>query len=158
MNAPRPIVIIDTSVFLADAESSGHAGAASRVLRVMPSASHVVLCDGIRQELFEKLIEDRGWTSAEILEVYGVVLEAAIWVTPVEERDEHLAFVNRDPGDTMIVRTAEAVFSDPHAVHLIAADQARFIVSHKRKHLRPGSNYAGFLVVTPHGLLEKFPK
>jgi hypothetical protein len=81
-----------------------------------------------------------------------------MWVVPVEERGDHLAFVKDDPDDTMLVRLAEALYSDPEALSLIAPDQGRFIVSHNRRHVRPGSNYAGFLVVTPHQMLRDLAK
>lgn len=65
MSTARPIVIIDTSVFLADAVSPGRAGAATQILRVLPAVAHIALCDDIRRELFEKLTGDLGWTNAE---------------------------------------------------------------------------------------------
>lgn len=158
MSAPRPIVIIDTSVFLADAASPRRSGAATQILRILPAVAHIALCDDIRRELFEKLTGDLEWTHAEVLDRYGVVLDAATWVAPVEERGDHLAFVKDDPGDTMLVRVAEAIYSDPEGLSLIAPGQGRFIVSHNRRHVRPGSNYAGFLAVTPHQLLRDLAK
>jgi hypothetical protein len=147
-------VIIDTSAFLADAVSPGRSRAATQILRILRPAAHIALCDDIRRELFEKLTGDLEWTNAGVLARHGVVLGAATWVAPVEERGDHLAFVKGDPDDTMLVRLAEAIYSDPEALGLIAPDQGRFIVSHNRRHVRPGSNYAGFLAVTPHQLLR----
>lgn len=61
--------------------------------------------------------------------------------------------VQGDPDDTMLPRTAEAIFTENPA--LTEVDQGRFIVSENRKHLVPGTSYASFLFVTSHGLLEK---
>lgn len=41
MSAARPIVIIDTSVFLADAASPRRPGAATQVLRILPAAAKI---------------------------------------------------------------------------------------------------------------------
>ncbi|MDP2350932.1 MAG: hypothetical protein Q8M74_07225, partial [Chloroflexota bacterium] len=51
----RPIVVIDTSVFLQDAFSKTRKGAASQLLTIVPVVAHVVMCDGIRDEIIEKL-------------------------------------------------------------------------------------------------------
>jgi len=148
--ADRPIVIIDTSVFLQDALSKERKGAASQLLAILPAIAHVVTCDEMCDELFDKL-EAFGWTRAQVLESYGPVLEAAIWVEPVEEGEHHRRVVNHDEGDTVFVRTAEAVFID--APHIIG-EQRRFVISSNTRHFRPGTVYAGFLFGTPHDVLK----
>ena len=152
MAKPRPIVVIDTSVFLKDAMSPTHKGAASQILGILPAIATIVMCDEIRREILEKLSEVLGWTEKQVLTTYGPVLEAAIWVIPVPEQPWHRRVVHDDVDDTMLVRTAEAVFTE--ASDRIEADQFRFIVSENRKHLKPGTNYASFLCVTSHGLLK----
>ncbi len=148
--AGRPIVIIDTSVFIQDALSRDHKGAASQLLAILPAIAHIVMCNEMRDELFDKL-DTFGWTDTEIVEVYGPVLQAAIWVEPVEEGEHHRLIVNHDEGDTVFVRTAEAVFID---VPGIIGEQQRFIVSSNTRHFRPGTAYAGFLFGTPHDVLK----
>lgn len=44
---PRPIVFVDTGVFLADAMSTTGAAVASQALAILPAVAHVVLCDEI---------------------------------------------------------------------------------------------------------------
>jgi predicted nucleic acid-binding protein len=148
---PRPIVVIDTSVFLKDALSPTHRGAASQILAILPAIATIVMCDEIRQEILEKFSEILGWTEKQVLTTYGPVLEAAIWVLPVPEQPWHRKVVH-DDDDTMLVRTAEAVFTE--APDRIEAAQLRFVVSENKKHLKPGTSYASFLCVTSHGLLE----
>ncbi len=150
---PRPIVIVDTSVFLADAMSTTGAAAASQALAILPAVAHVVLCDEIRQEPDEKLTGRLGWTGAQILARYGPVFDAAVWVTPVAEESWHLGVVQGDPGDTMLPRAAEAVFTE--RPDLIDADQGRFVVSQNTRDLVPGSSYASFLFVTARELLDR---
>lgn len=81
MRKPRPIVVIDTSVFISDALSRTQAGAASQVLAILPAVATIIMCEAIREE--------------------------------------------------------------------------EFIVTGNPRHLKPGTNYAGFLFVTPHDLLVK---
>lgn len=152
MARPRPIVVIDTSVFLKDAMSPTRKGAASQILAVLPAISTIVLCEEIRQEILQKLSELLGWTEDQVMTTYGPVFDAAIWVTPVAEEPQHLKVVGDDPDDTMLVRAAEAVFIE--AADRLDVDQSRFVVSENRKHLKPGTNYATFLCVTSHGLLK----
>jgi hypothetical protein len=149
---PRPIVVIDTSVFLKDAMSPTRSGAASQILAILPAIATIVMCDEIRQEILEKSFELLGWTEKQVATTYGPVLEAAIWVTPVPEQSWHLEVVHHDPDDTMLMRTAEAVFTE--ASDRIEADQLRFVVSENRRHLKPGTSYASFRCVTSHGLLK----
>ena len=149
----RPIVVIDTSVFIQDAMSKTHKGAASQALALLPGVATVVLCDDIRGEIIDKCADHLGWTEKQVLARYGPLFDAAVWVTPVEEQPWHQKVVQNDPDDTMLPRTAEAVFTQRG--DLVGADQDRFIVSENRKHLVPGSNYASFMFVTSHGLLER---
>ena len=150
---PRPIVVVDTSVFLADAMSTTGTAAASQVLAILPAIAHVVLCDEIRQELNEKLTEYLGWTEGQVLARYGPVFDVAVWVTPVAEQAWHLKVVHEDPGDTMLPRAAEAVFTE--RPDLIDVDQGRFVVSQNTSDLVPGSSYASFMFVTARELLER---
>ena len=152
MAKPRPIVVIDTSVFLKDAMSPIHRGAASQILAILPAIATIVMSDEIRQEILEKFSEILGWTDKQVLTTYGPVLEAAIWVIPVPEQPWHRKVVHDDEDDTMLVRTAEAVFTE--APDRIEAAQLRFVVSENKRHLKPGTSYASFLCVTSHGLLE----
>ena len=152
MTKPRPLVVIDTSVFLKDAMSPKHKGAASQVLAILPAIATIVMCDEIRQEILEKFSEILGWTEKQVLTTYGPILEAAIWVIPVPEQPWHRKVVHDDEDDTMLVRTAEAVFTE--AADRIEAAQLRFVVSENKRHLKPGTSYASFLCVTSHGLLE----
>ena len=152
---PRPIVIIDTSVFIQDALSPTRKGAASQVLVNLPALATIVLCDEIRDELVEKLVERFHWTEEQVLDTYGPVLNAAAWVVPVEEQPWHRKVVNDDPDDTMLPRTAEAVYVE--LASLIAEGQERFIVSENTKHLIPGAAYSGFLFTNAHGLLLRMP-
>ena len=74
MTRPRPIVVIDTSVFLKDAMSPTHTGAASQILAILPAIATIVMCDEIRQEILEKFSEILGWTEKQVLTTYGPVL------------------------------------------------------------------------------------
>ena len=145
-DAPRPILIIDTSVFVKDALSKNRTGTASQILALAPAIGYIVTCDEIVEEMVEKIVQHAGWTRVQVLEVYGAILAAAVVVTPVPEREDHRRFVNDDADDTMFVRVAEAIYEQ--AEGLIAADQMRIIVSENTHHLRPGSGYAGFLCRT----------
>ncbi len=149
--ADRPIVIVDTSVFVSDALSSGHNGAASQLLALLPAVAHVVTCAEAQDELFEKL-EAFDWSRDDVLERYGPIFDAAIWVEPVEEREDHLKAVGQDRDDTMYVRVAEAVYS---VAPEIIGEQLRFITSANTRHFKPGANYAGFRFDTPHGVLKR---
>lgn len=75
MATARPIIVIDTSVFLKDALSPTRKGAASQILAVLPAIATVVMCDEIRREIFEKLSELLDWTDEQALAIYGPVLE-----------------------------------------------------------------------------------
>ena len=136
--------------------SKTRAGAASQLLAILPAIAHVVMCDEIRDEIIEKFADLVGWTEPQVLATYGPVFDAAVWVSPVDEQVWHLAVVNDDTGDTMLVRTAEAVYLQ--AFDLLDKDQQRFVVSENTNHLRPGTNYAGFLFVTAHGLLTELER
>ena len=148
--ADRPIVIVDTSVFVSDALSSGYHGAASQLLALLPAVAHVVMCMEAQDELFEKL-EAFDWSRDAVLERYSPIFDAAIWVEPVEEREDHLKAVGQDRDDTMFVRAAEAVYSEAPE---IIGEHPRFIASANTKHFKPGANYAGFHFDTPHGILK----
>jgi predicted nucleic acid-binding protein len=150
---PRPIVVIDTSVFISDALSRTQAGAASQVLAILPAVATIIMCEDIREELTEKLVERFGWTKRQVMDTYGPIFDAALWLVPVEEQPIHRKVVHGDPDDTMLPRAAEAVFTQ--ATTLLERDQEKFIVTGNPRHLKPGTNYAGFLFVTPHGLLVK---
>lgn len=148
---PRPIVVIDTSVFVRHALSRTHMGAASQLLAILPVVAHIVTCDEIRDEIVEKLEEHAGWPRATTMAVYGPVFDAALSVAPVPEREDHRRIVYNDEDDTMLVRVAEAIYVELPA--LIAAGQLRYVVSENTRHLRPGSAYAGFLFGTAHDVL-----
>lgn len=150
---PRPIVVVDTSVFMKDALSRTGTAAASQALAVLPAIAHVVLCDEIRREVVEKLAEHLGWTEKQVLARYGPVFDAAVWVTPVDEQAWHLKVVQEDPDDTMLPRAAEAVFTE--RPDLIDVNQGRYVVSENTSDLVPGSGYASFMFVTARGLLER---
>ena len=49
--AGRPIIILDTSVFIQDALSPEQTGAASQLLAITPTIAHVVMCSEARAEL-----------------------------------------------------------------------------------------------------------
>ena len=147
----RPIVVIDTSVFLQDAFSKTRRGAASQLLAIAPGVAHVVMCDDIRDEILEKFEDHLGWSRAQVLSTYGPVFRAALWVTPVEEREDHRRIVNNDLADTMFVRVAEAIYKDLAVI--IEADQIRVIVSENTNDFRPGAAYAGFMFGTAHDAL-----
>ena len=107
--AGRPIVILDTSVFIQDALSPEQKGAASQLLAIVPTVAHVVMCMEARAELLEKL-SGFGWSVEDVEARYGPIFDAAIWVEPVEEGPHHLKAVSSDRDDTMFVRAAEAVY------------------------------------------------
>ena len=76
MAKPRPIVVLDTSVFLKDAMSPTHKGAASQILAILPAIATIVLCDEIRQEILEKFSEILGWTEKQVMATYSPVFES----------------------------------------------------------------------------------
>ena len=71
---------------------------------------------------------------------------------PVPLGPHHLKVVANDQEDTMVVRVAEAIFTQ--ATDLVGR-RDKFIVSANTKHFRPGTNDAGFQVVTARELIEK---
>ena len=86
MHRPRPIVVIDTSVFISDALSTTQKGAASQVLAILPAVATIIMCEDIREELTEKLVERLGWTRRQVAETYGPIFDVALWLVPVEEQ------------------------------------------------------------------------
>ena len=147
MGGPRPILIIDTSVFVKDALSRTRSGSATQLLAIAPAITHVVMCDELREEVLEQLERHLGWSTETARAVYGPIFDAARWVNAVPERVDHRLIVH-DIDDTILVRVAEAVFVD--ANDITGANQVRYIVSENTRHLRPGSAYAGFLIGTAH--------
>ena len=105
--AGRPIVILDTSVFIQDALSPEQNGAASQLLAIAPTVAHVVMCMEARTELFEKL-SDFGWSVEDVEARYGPLFDVAIWVEPVEEGPHHLKAVGNDR------RPTTAASASPH--------------------------------------------
>lgn len=148
----RPLVILDTGVFISDALGANR-GASSQVLALAASGTCVpVLSADLWDEVQEKLVDKGEMSLAEIAERYGGIVVAAIWVEPVRETQEHLQFVGGDADDTVLPRMAEAVYG---AAPEQSATEHKYIVSLNRKHVRPGSAWAGFLCVTPHGLITR---
>ena len=150
MAGPRPILIIDTSVFLKDALSRTRSGSATQLLAIAPAVTQVVMCDELHEEVLEQLERHLGWSTGTARDIYGPIFDAARWVTAVAERVDH-RLIAHDIDDTILVRIAEAVFVD--AMEITGADQVRYIVSENTRHLRPGSAYAGFLVGTAHTVI-----
>jgi hypothetical protein len=148
--AGRPIVILDTSVFIQDALSPERKGTASQLLAIVSTVAHVVMCMEARAELLEKL-SGFGWSAEDMEARYSPIFDAAIWVEPVEEGPHHLKSVSSDSDDTMFVRAAEAVYV---AAPEIIEEQERFVVSANTKHFRPGADYASFRFATPHAVLK----
>lgn len=145
-------MIIDTSVFVADA--LGHERASSsQVLAITAAGTCIaVLSDELWGEAAERLQNPGGLPPDSIRDRYSTITDAAIWVQPVEETAAHRSFVAADPDDTVLPRMAEAVYAQfPEE----AATEHKFIVSLNRRHLRPGSNWAGFLCLTPHDLMAR---
>ena len=151
MGGPRPILIIDTSVFVKDALSRTRSGSATQLLAIAPAITQIVMCDELRKEVLELLERHLGWSTETARDTYGPIFDAARWVTPVPERDDH-RLMEHDIDDIILVRVAEAVFVD--AIDITDADQVRYIVSENIRHLRPGSAYAGFLFGTAHRVFE----
>jgi predicted nucleic acid-binding protein len=152
VNRSRPILIIDTSVFVSDAFSKTGTGASSRLLAVAPAIAHLVMCDEIRSEILRTFDEVVRWNRAQVLARYGPVLEAARWIEPVAEQEHHLKIVGKDPKDTVFVRLAEAVYTQ--ATDLLGPEQLRFVVTENTRHFPQGADYAGFRFDTPRGVLS----
>lgn len=151
----RPLVVLDTSVFVADAYSRTRRGGASTVLALAAAGViDVVLCEEIRAELREVFEEDQ--LDLRLIDLifgrYAELFARARWLTPVPQGPHHLKVVANDEEDTMVVRVAEAIFTQ--ATDLVPAPD-KFIVSANTKHFRPGTNYAGFQFVTARELVEK---
>ena len=151
MGGPRPILIIDTSVFVKDALSRKRSGSATQLLAIAPAITQIVMCDELREEVLELLERHLGWSTGTVRDTYGPIFDAARWVTPVPERDDH-RLMEHDIDDIILVRVAEAVFVD--AIDITGADQVRYIVTQNIRHLRPGSAYAGFRFGTAHRVVE----
>lgn len=117
----------------------------------------IVLCEEIRAELRE-VFEDDGLDPRSvdlILGRYAEIFTRARWLTPVPQGPHHLKVVANDEEDTMVVRVAEAIFTQ--ATDLVPAPD-KFVVSANTKHFRPGTNYAGFQFVTARELVEKLSR
>ena len=149
--ASRPILVLDTSIFLQDAFSKKRKGAASQLLALAPAVAHIVMCDEIRNEILEKFDEYLAWSKALVLARYGPVLDAAHWIRPVAEAPHHLKMVSGDADDTVFVRVAEAIYSE--IPEIIGPDQIRYIVTENTSDFAPGAAYAGFLFGTAHTAL-----
>ena len=74
--ASRPILVLDTSIFLQDAFSKKRKGAASQLLALAPAVAHIVMCDEIRDEILGKFDQYLAWSKAQVLARYGPVLDA----------------------------------------------------------------------------------
>lgn len=127
MRRPRPIVVIDTSVFISDALSKTKRGTASQVLAILPAVATIIMCEDIREELTEKLVERFSWTKRQVTDTYGPIFDAALWLVPVEEQPIHRKVVHGDPDDTMLPRAAEAVFTQ--ATTILELDRSRWFAS-----------------------------
>ena len=55
MGGPRPILIIDTSVFVKYALSRKRSGSATQLLAIAPAITQIVMCDELREEVLELL-------------------------------------------------------------------------------------------------------
>jgi predicted nucleic acid-binding protein len=92
----RPLVVLDTSVFVADAYSKTRQGGASTVLALAAAGViDVVLCEEIRAELREVFEED-GLDPRSIDLVFGRYADLfarARWLTPVPQGPHHLKVV-----------------------------------------------------------------
>lgn len=149
--ASRPIMVLDTSIFLQDGFSRTLRGAASQLLAIAPAVAHIVMCEEIRDEILEKFAEHLAWSRAQVLARYGPVLDAAHWIRPVAEAPHHLKMVSGDADDTVFVRVAEAIYSE--ISEIIGPDQIRYIVTANTSDFPPGAAYAGFLFGTAHTAL-----
>jgi len=148
------VAVIDTSVFVADAMSQFHGGASSRVLDLaLTERFQLVMCDQIRDELVAVLVRKLAWTVWEVQTRFGAVFDRATWVAPVPEAPHHLAAVQGHSADTVVVRTAEAIYVSQRPD--LVAIQAKYVVSMNTRHFPPGATYAGFVFTTPHDLLAR---
>lgn len=146
-------MVVDTSVFIADALSRTRSNAASQLLEIASAGLfELIMCGEIRLEVNEVLSRVGDMSPVDITARYDELWSAAHWVTPVEEQAHHLAVVNRDAGDTMVVRAAEAIYQQ---LPELARAEDKFVVSYNRRHFRPGTSYAGFLFVTPRDLWRR---
>lgn len=103
----RPLVVLDTSVFVADAYSRTRRGGASTVLALASAGViDVVLCEEIRAELREVFEDDRldPRSIDLIFGRYAELFARARWLTPAPQGPHHLKVVANDEGDTMVVR------------------------------------------------------
>jgi predicted nucleic acid-binding protein len=148
------VTVFDTSVFVAEALSDDHAGSSTRVLRLAAVGGlQVVLSEDIRSELAGVLARRIGWTESDVRAYFGPVFDRASWLTPVPEEPHHLAAVQGHSADTIVVRTAEAIYVSNRPD--LVAIPAKFVVSMNTKHFPPGATYAGFTFTTPHDLLAR---
>jgi predicted nucleic acid-binding protein len=146
------VVVIDTSVFVADGLSERRIGSSTGVLRHATSSDlRVVLCPEIKTEIVRVLTRRAGWTPADVHARFQDVFDRAIWLKPVPEEPHHLAAVQGHSADTIVVRTAEAIYVSNRPD--LVAIPAKYVVSMNTKHFPPGATYAGFMFVTPHDLL-----
>ena len=147
------VAVIDTSVYVADALSRRQTGSPSRVLDLaLNDDFHLVLST----EILAELIGARGrhtWSEARVMEYFGPVFDSAIWLKPVPHEPHHLSAVQGHSPDTIVVRTAEAIYVSNRPD--LVAIPAKYVVSMNTKHFPPGAAYAGFMFVTPHQLLER---
>ena len=109
MGGARPILIIDTSVFLKDDLSRTRSGSATQLLAIAPAVTQVAMCEELQLELLEQLERHLGWSSEIAREVRGPIFEAARWITPAIERADHRLVVH-GIDDTMLVQVTEAVY------------------------------------------------
>lgn len=150
----RAVAVIDTSVFVADALSRRQMGAPSGVLELaLDDEFQVVLCEQIREELVRVLASRGGWTKSDIQSHFNHVFGRASWLTPVPEEPHHLAAVQGHSADTVVVRTAEAIYASNRPD--LVAIPAKYVVSMNTKHFPPGATHAGFIFATPHDLLAR---
>lgn len=85
-----------------------------------------------------------GWSLERIDNALGPVLAAARVLDLAPDDPRYAAFVG-DEDDVYLIRTAEATHLYPD----LADHRSRFIVSHNRKHLPSGRNWADFRCVSP---------
>lgn len=149
--APAAVCIIDTSVFVADALAVVDREPASVLALIVTDVLLSVSCDELRLETLEKLEEVAGLASDVIDARYGPVWTRTLFVPPVVETDQHRQFVAGDADDTVLPRTAEAIYE--HAPDAVVVAR-KYIVSRNTKHLRPGSSWGGFLVSTPGAVVD----
>ena len=147
----RAVAVIDTSVYVADALSRHQTGSPSRVVDLaLNDEFHLVLSNEILAELMGAL-RRHTWPEARVMDYFGPAFERAIWLTSVPEERHHLAAVQGHSADTIVVRTAEAIYVSNRPD--LVAIPTKYVVSMNTKHFPPGATYAGFKFVTPHQLL-----